>query len=83
MNNLAEKSESRYKVIFKTVDIGKDKDGIWFRIFWNDLSDNFDWTWRLALLYHKDIYKHIVNFLLMSDKEYFDANAMRQLVVST
>lgn len=42
--NLADNSESRYEVVSEIVDIGQDKDEIWFRVIWDGLPDERDWT---------------------------------------
>lgn len=83
MLDLADKTESRYEVIDRIVDIGEDKDGIWFRVIWDGLPDQRDWTWQLASVLYTDIPDQVIEFLKTAKKKKLVSKFKRQLGIST
>lgn len=80
---LADSSESRYKVIHEIVDLGEDKDGPWFRVVWDGLPDERDWTWHSAKTLYSDIPEMVLAYLSTCKKKNLVTKAKRQLGIST
>eukprot|EP00171_Calliarthron_tuberculosum_P001965 IDg1965t1 len=80
--DLAGTSESRYEVVSKIVDLGEDKDGIWFRVIWDGLPDECDWTWHLAATLFADVPDMVLDYLSQSKETNLVAKTKRQLGIS-
>jgi len=82
MLELADKTESRYEVIDKIIDIGEDKDEIWLQVVWDGLPDKRDWTWQLDPFLYTDIPDLVLDFLHQSKKKKLVNKLKRQLKIS-
>lgn len=51
---LADWTESRYEIMVSIVDIADNHEGIWFRIFWEGLTDERDYTWYTIASIYED-----------------------------
>lgn len=63
MFDLAERTESRFEVVEKLLDVGEAPDGLFFRVQWEGLPDKRDWTWQPVSELYSDIPDTVVNFL--------------------
>ena len=63
MMDLAERTESRYEVVEKIVDVGEAPDGLFFRVQWEGLPDKRDWTWQPVSELYADIPDIVLSFL--------------------
>ena len=68
MLELAERTESRYEVIEKIVDLGQDRDVLFFRVQWEGLPDEQDYTWQPVEELYDDV-PDVVNAFLSSFKK--------------
>ncbi len=68
MLDLAERTESRYEVIEKIVDLGQDHDGLFFQVQWEGLPDKRDYTWQPPKELHADVPDLVTSFLVSFKK---------------
>ena len=78
--DLAERIESRYEIVEKIVDVGEAPDGLFFRVQWDGLPDQRDWTWQPDEVLYADILTIVKDFLATtSAKESIVSKIKRQL----
>ena len=84
MLDLAERTESRYEVIEKIVDLGQHRDGLFFRVQWEGLPDKRDYTWQPVEELYADV-PDVVNAFLSSfkNKKKVVATVKRHLGISS
>ena len=68
MLDLAKRTESCYEVIEKIADLGQDRYGLFFRVQWEGLPDERDYTWQPVEELYADV-PDIVNAFLSSFKK--------------
>jgi len=61
--DLAERSEAKYELVEKIIDIGEDHDGIFLQVQWQGLPDRRDWTWNYLADMHEDMPEVVEEFL--------------------
>ncbi len=59
MLDLAEPTESCYEVMKKIVDLGQDKDGLFFQVQWEGLHDKRDYTCQPV----KELHGHVLDLV--------------------
>lgn len=80
MIELAERTDSRYEVVEKIVDVGEAPDGLFFQVQWEGLPDERDYTWQAIEELHADIPDMVKAFLhTYSGKKKIIGKIKRQL----
>ena len=79
--DLAKQSESRYEVVDAIVDIGDASDGLFFRVRWDGLPDEQDFTWHPIQDLYDDIPDMVLDYLMTSPKTQLATQAKQQLGV--
>ena len=83
MMDLAERTESRYEVVEKILDIGEAPDGLFFRVQWEGLPDKRDWTWKAVSELYADIPDIVTDFLrTFKSKKTLVSKVKRQLSIA-
>lgn len=63
MLELAERSESRYEIIEKIIDVGTADDGFFFQVKWDGLPDERDYTWQPITELFTDVPDMVIDLL--------------------
>lgn len=61
--DLADQSESKYEIVEKIWDVGKEQDNLFLRVQWDGLPDKRDWTWHSLEDLYTDIPDMVREFL--------------------
>lgn len=83
MIDIALRTEARYEVVEKILDIGEAPDGIFFQVQWDGLPDKEDWTWQPAADLYADIPDGVRHFLSTCRKKTLVSKLKLQLSIST
>lgn len=67
--DLADRTETRYEVAERIVDVGEAPDGRFFEIEWEGLPDKSDWTWVPVAELYEDIPTKVTEFLSAAKKK--------------
>ena len=83
MTDLADRTESRYGIVEKIMDVGEAPDGLFFRAQWEGLPDKRDWTWQPVSELYTDIPDILTEFLkIFKSKKKLVAKIKRQLCIA-
>lgn len=69
MLDLADRTETRFEVVKRILDVEKAPDGLFFQVRWEALADKRDWTWQSATDLYKNIPNMVKTFLQITTKK--------------
>jgi len=83
MLDLADHTASRYEIVERILDVGEAPDGMFFRVQWDGLPDESDFTWNPIQSMFADVPDMVHEFLsTYSAKPRLVSKIKRQLGIS-
>lgn len=79
---LADRTEAKYEVLDAIVDISENDEGFWFRLRWEGLPDERDYTWALAKDVYDDVPDMVLEFLRRTSKKKLSTKVSAHIGVS-
>lgn len=80
--SLANRSNAKYEVVARIVDIEKNYEGFWVQVQWEGLPEMRDYIWGLLSYMFQDIPYMVKNFLLQTEKKGLAREAAKQLTIN-
>lgn len=79
---LADRTETRFEVLHRIIDIGEEGDDLWLQLEWDGLPDERDWTWAKLSDMHEDVPDMVEQFLRTAEKNHMVIRAAAQLGIT-
>lgn len=83
MLDLAERTESRYDIIEKIVEVAEADDGIFFQVQWKGLPDKRDLNWQPIHELYTDVPDMVTNFIYTYKNKKLVETVRRHLGISS